>query len=203
MVISVVYYSLTGNNELLANDVAEKLRCGLIRIEETGRRTALKTRLDLLFGRYPRIEPSDAALDAYDHVVLVAPIWASKLATPLRSFIARERQRLPEYSFITLAGYERPGQADKLRAELARRVGRPPRAFCELHVADLFPAQQRHSIEAITTYRVRGEELERYRGQIDELSRAAGFEVPPWPAPAAQTHRPTPEAPLATKSLRS
>ena len=55
----------------------------------------MKTTIDLLFGRLPRIERCEAALDAYDHVVMVAPVWASKLASPLGSFIARERHQLP------------------------------------------------------------------------------------------------------------
>lgn len=202
MPITVAYYSLTGNNETLANHLAEKLRCGLIRITEASRRTTLKTTMDLLFGRLPRIEDIDASLDAYDHVVMVAPVWASKLASPLSSFIARERHLLPEYSFITLAGYERPGQAEKLMTELSRRVGRRPRAFCELMVSELVPPESRQRICAGTPYCIRAEELERYDAAIDEFLRAAGFGIRSWKAPGAQRDRQGAPAPVGTKSLR-
>jgi menaquinone-dependent protoporphyrinogen IX oxidase len=178
--ITVAYYSLTGNNEALANHLAEKLRCGLLRITETSPRTTLKTTFDLLFGRLPRIERTDTSLDAYDHVVMVAPVWASKLASPLGSFIARERHQLPEYSFITLAGYERLGQAEKLMQELSRRVGRRPRAFCELIASELVAPESRQRIGVGTPYRVRPEELERYDEAIDDFLRAAGFEIKRW-----------------------
>lgn len=185
MAISVAYYSLTGNHERLANHVAERLRCGLIRIAETSPRTALKTSLDLLFGRLPRIESIDATLDAYEHVVLVAPVWSSKLAPPLASFIARERHQLPEYSFITLSGEERPGQGESLLTELTRRVGRKPQAFCELYVADLPPREQPQKLGAASPPRIRAEELEHYDASIDEFLIAAGFEVKQWRASGA------------------
>lgn len=202
MITTVAYYSLTGNNELLANHLAEKLRCGLIRIKETTRRTTLKTSIDLLFGRLPRIERIETSLDAYDHVVMVAPIWASKLASPLSSFIARERHQLPEYSFITLAGYERPGQAERLMTELSRRVGRRPRAFRELIVSELVAPESRQTIGVGTPYRMREDELERYDPAIDEFLSAAGFRIKRWDAPDAQRERGAP-ASVTEKSLRS
>jgi hypothetical protein len=200
---TVAYYSLTGNNETLANHVAEKLRCGLIRIKETSPRTTLKTTFDLLFGRLPGIESIDASLDAYDHVVMVAPVWASKLASPLGSFIARERHQLPEYSFITLAGYERSGQAEKLMTELSRRVGRRPRAFCELIVSELVAPESRQQIGVGTPYRVRPHELERYDEAIDEFLRAAGFEIKRWRVAATQAEHQRAPAAVGSKTVRA
>lgn len=202
MAITVAYYSLTGNDETLANHLAEKLRCGLIRIVETSRRTTLKTTLDLLFSRLPRLERIDASLDAYDHVVMVAPVWGSKVASPLGAFIARERHLLPEYSFITLAGHERAGQAEKLMTELARRVGRPPRAFCELIVSELVAPESRQRIGIGTPYRIRQEELERYDAEIDDFLRAAGFQLKRWEAPGTPRERKAAPAAVTTKSLR-
>lgn len=202
MITTVAYYSLTGNNELLANRLAEKLRCGLVRINETSRRTTLKTTIDLLFGRLPRIERIEASLDAYDHVVMVAPVWASKLASPLSSFIARERHQLPEYSFITLAGYERPGQAESVLTELSRRVGRRPRAFRELIVSELVAPESRQRIGVGTPYRIREDELERYDPAIDEFLNAAGFGIKRWDPPDAQRERKAAPTSVTDKALR-
>ena len=56
-------------------------------------------------------------------------------------------------------------------AELARRVGRPPRTVCELRVSDLVPPEQRHSLGVINGYHVQKAELEQYRAAIDAFLR--------------------------------
>jgi hypothetical protein len=169
---TIVYYSQTGNNHILAEYLAARLRCGAVRIEETRRRTAFTTILDLLFGRLPRLEKHLKCFGAYDHLILVAPVWASRLASPLRTFLSRERRFLPAYSFITVCGYERPGQKERLAAELSRRVGRPPVAVCELRVSDLVPAEDRNRIGAVTAHRICHEDLGSYDVAIEAFLAA-------------------------------
>jgi hypothetical protein len=169
----IVYYSHHGNNETLAKHLAAGIECGLQRIVEVRTRTALTILFDVFFDRLPRIQPIDKALGEYDHVILVGPVWAGRIAAPLRSFLQRYRQQLRDYSFITLCGYENAGQAAALSAELARRVGRPPRALAELRVSDLVPAAQRRNLRIINSYRVEDAELAAYQTSIDEFSSAA------------------------------
>lgn len=175
MAVAIVYFSQTGNNQLLAESLAHRLRCGAFRILERHRRTALRTILDLAFGLSPALRPFHAPLEAYAHVIIVGPVWASRLASPLRSFLAQHREHLKDYSFITLCGYEREGQKQRLTAELTRRVGHPPRAVWELRVADLVPRRSRNSVRAVTPYRVTEDELPAFEGAIGDFSRAAGI----------------------------
>ena len=175
MAVSIVYFSQTGNNQLLAESLAHRLRCGAFRILERHRRTTFRTIMDLAFGLSPALRPFHAPLEAYTHVIIVGPVWASRLASPLRSFLAQHRDQLKDYSFITLCGYERTGQKQRLTKELTRRVGHPPRAVCELRVADLVPRQSRNSISVVTPYRVSEEELPAFDVAIGDLSRAAGI----------------------------
>lgn len=177
MDVSIVCFSHTGNNELLAQHLADRIECGVIRITEKKRRTTLTTVLDVLFGRLPRIQPIEKPLGAYDHFVLIAPVWAGGLASPLRSFLHRERQRLHDYSFITLCGYDNPGQREKLTAELTARAGLAPKAVCELCVSDLFPPNERRSIRRITPYRIQDGELEHYDEAIEDFVKAAGIKA--------------------------
>jgi flavodoxin len=172
--VSIVYYSHTGNNQLLAESLAHRLRCGAFRIVERHRRTPLRIVVDLVFGLSPALQPFHAPLEAYSHVILVGPVWASRLASPLRTFLAQHGERLGDYSFITLCGYERAAQKQRLTEELTRRVGHPPRAVCELRVADLVPARNRNAIRVVTPYRVAEEEISLFDGAIREFSTAAG-----------------------------
>jgi hypothetical protein len=172
--ISIVCYSNTGNNQALADHLAERLQCGIARVTERRRRTWLRIMLDLAFGLSPPIEPLHTPLAPYHHVILVGPVWASRLASPLRTFLAEHRKELGEYSFITLCGYAHPGQKQRLTEELTRRVGHAPRAVCELPVAELLPRRQRNDVRVVTPYRISEDDIPEYESRIEAFFAEAG-----------------------------
>lgn len=174
MAVSIVCYSNTGNNQILAEYIAERLQCGIVRISETRPRGWLKTLLDIAFGRSPAIEPVRTVFEAYRHVILIGPVWASRLANPLRTFLAQYREHIGEYSFITLCGYARPEQRERLTQELTRRVGHAPRAVCELPVANLLPRRQRSDVRVVTPYRISDDDMAEYEGRVDAFLAEAG-----------------------------
>jgi hypothetical protein len=169
----VAYYSHHGNNATLARHLAGRLACGLVPIVELKPRTDLSILWDVLFPRFPRLQPIEQAFREYDHVILAGPVWAGKLAAPLRTFLQLYREQLHDYSFITLCGYERPQQRGWLTAELERRIGRPPRAVCELRVSELVPPEQRKSLRAVNGFRVQEADLGHFQPAIDDFLRAA------------------------------
>jgi hypothetical protein len=173
--VSIVCYSHTGNNQVLADYLAERLQCGIARITERRPRTWLRTLRDLAFAWSPAIEPLRKPLSAYGHVILIGPVWASRLASPLRTFLSEHGEELGEYSFITLCGYARPEQKQRLTAELTRRVGHAPLAVCELPVAELLPRRQRNDVRAVTPYRIGEEDLAEYEGRIADFLAEAGI----------------------------
>lgn len=189
----IVYYSHHGNNETLAKYLSGRIECGAQRIVELRRRTGLTILFDLIFDRSPRIQPIGEALAEYDHVILIGPVWGSRIAAPLRTFLQLYGQQLRDYSFITLCGYENAGQAAALSTELARRLGRPPRALAELRVSDRVAPAQRRNLRVINSYRVDEAELAEYELTIAEFLRAAI----PSPAEASATMK-QPARALAT-----
>jgi hypothetical protein len=198
MAVSIVCYSNTGNNQVLAEHLAERLRCGIARVTEKRRRRWLRTLLDIAFGLSPAIEPMRVDLHDYRHIVLVGPVWASRLASPLRTFLTRHREDFGEYSFITLCGYVHPQQKQRLTEELTRRVGRPPRAVCELPVAELLPRRQRDDIRVVTPFRISDDDMDAYEDRIAAFLDAAGLaevsgRTPAAPDLASATHEPAGE----------
>jgi hypothetical protein len=173
----VVYYSHHGNNAVLARHLAGRLGCGLVPIVELKPRTNLAILWDVLFPRLPRIGPIEQTFRQEDRIILVGPVWAGKLAAPLRTFLQLHREQLHDYSFITLCGYERPEQQGWLTAELARRVGRSPGAVCELRVSELVAPEQRQSLRVINGYHVQDAELAHYQRAIDAFLQRADQRV--------------------------
>lgn len=79
----IVYYSYSGNNDSLAKELRLRFGCDIVKLEERKRRTGFTIFLDLLFKREPEIVDPNIYLDEYKTVIFIAPIWDSKIATPL------------------------------------------------------------------------------------------------------------------------
>lgn len=125
--ILVVYYSYTGNSHELAQLLGAMKGWPVGEIVETHPRSGAtgyaRCALDSLFARHPAIryegpDPADFAL-----VVLVAPIWMQRLAGPMRTFVAENRERIHRAAVLVSMG-ERGGS--NAPAEIARLLGKDP-----------------------------------------------------------------------------
>lgn len=126
MKTAVVYYSLTGNTDLAAKRIAEKLHADLIRLEpekaypDGGFRKFFWGGKSAVMGETPKLKGQPFALADYDCVILGAPVWAGTFAPPLRTLIREHAGKWREKkvaAFVCSGGG--PGKAlDKLKAEL-------------------------------------------------------------------------------------
>jgi flavodoxin len=125
----VAYYSWTGNTEKVANLIAETLAADIERIrdvEPRGGPFAFPSAVvaSLLKSSPPISQPTKNVAD-YDVVILGCPVWASNMATPMRTYIMRENPGIKQVAlFCTLGG--RGGKA--ALARMAALCGRAPLA---------------------------------------------------------------------------
>ena len=132
----IAYYSFSGNNETLAQALKKNIDCDIFKIEEARRRSWFTILLDLMFDRMPAIRFTPFSLAEYDLVICIAPIWASKIAAPLKTFLNSEKDKIKEYSFITVCGGA-SGQVEKIEKQLTDIVGKKPCSIAELWISSL------------------------------------------------------------------
>lgn len=131
----VVHYSFTGT----CRRVGEALRTrfdwpsGEILDARPGRGT-WRCVLDSLLRRRPPIRYAGPAPEGFDMVVLVAPIWAYRLAGPMRAFVAEHRAGLRRVALVTVMGGK---GAPNALSEVTRLLGRPPAMFLPLTAAEV------------------------------------------------------------------
>ena len=164
----IIYYSYSGNNESLAKELRLRLGCDIVKIQEIKRRSSLTIMLDLLFKREPKIQKLDLFLKNYKTVVFISPIWNSKIATPLSSYLKNEGRNINSYSFITLCG-GRSGQREKITKQLFELTGKMPITVAELSVNDLLPADKRNQVKYVSAYRATEEDLHFFRKRIQDF----------------------------------
>ena len=166
----IVYYSFTENNEKLAKHLRKFLNCDIVRLETIKRRSGLSIMLDLMFHRSPALKTVPYYLRDYDHVIFIAPIWAGKIAMPLRTFLKKEKANIKRYSFITLCSGT-PGQKDKIEKELTSVLNIMPENVIELWINNLLPADKKDTIKYTSGYRIQPDELWKFEKELEPVSK--------------------------------
>lgn len=125
--ILVVCYSYTGTGLALARELCsqqgwQKAEIALVH-PRSGKSGYWRCVLDSLLRSRPAIRYDGPLPRDFEAVVLISPIWAFRLASPMRSFIARRRDHLPEVAVISVMG---GAGAPNAVAEVGRLLGRAP-----------------------------------------------------------------------------
>lgn len=95
----IVFFSLTGNAEFIAETVAAKFRPGIKtelmdlnpekRCKKIGFSSILRGGAEVVFKCKPRINLSDADPGKYDLIIIGTPVWAGTFTPALRSFFSK------------------------------------------------------------------------------------------------------------------
>jgi flavodoxin len=169
----VIYYSFTNNNRVLATHLKENFGFELFEILETNKRTGMSIMLDLVFKRKSRLRNYDLAWAKYNHVIFVSPVWAGKIATPLKTFLLKEKANIPSYSFVTLCGGT-AGQREKISNDFTTLMGRAPEQVVELWINDLLPQDKKDTIKYTSGYRIQPLELSKFAEKLRVLKSNVG-----------------------------
>lgn len=164
----IIYYSFTHNNELLAKEIQSRLQCDLLRIDTLKKRSSMAILWDLLFNRRPAITYPPTKFSDYDRLIFVAPIWAARIASPLKTFLHGERINIKRYSFITLCGGGNKGQHDKIVNQLISILQTPPDSVMELWLTQL-ELPKLESKKSLTSGRIVPRDLLQFQPQINEF----------------------------------
>lgn len=167
----VIYYSFTGNNRLLASELQRRLGCDCVEVFEPHRRSRITILLDVLFDRKPGISWTPCNLGSYDKAVLVAPVWAGHIAAPLAAFVARHKNVLPPFAFLSLCSGV-PGQPARIHDELRELTGRAPDLVDQLDVNQLLPAEQRNKARYTSKYHAGTGDMQAFDGKIAAFLQA-------------------------------
>lgn len=162
----IVYYSFTGNNKKLALMLKEKLACDIFEIKEQKQRSPLSILYDFMFFRKAKLVDYNINLNQYDYVILVSPIWAGRLSTPLKTFLKKQKDSIKKYSFITICGGI-DGQKQGIISTLTSFTRTKPTQVTDIHINDFLPKDKQGNIKHIYNYRLTDVDLVKLENDID------------------------------------
>lgn len=138
MKILIVYFSLSGNTEGIADAVASEIPTDVERIKDTVKRTGffgyLQTAREAIFGHVIPIQPSEHNPSHYDLVIIGTPVWGWSLSSPVRAYIAQHSSIFRRVAFFCTEGGAGGSGVFK---EMARLCGKQPVATLEVTEPDI------------------------------------------------------------------
>lgn len=131
MKTAIIYYSMSGNTEYVAEKIANKLKStdqiSLIKIAPVkaypnkGAKKFIWGGKSAVMGDTPKLLPYEFNVDDYDRIIFGTPVWASTFVPPLKTFIKEN----PDVSTKSLAIFTcfSGGGADKAILKMKKMLG--------------------------------------------------------------------------------
>lgn len=124
---AIVFYSLSGNTQAAAKEIAEGIGADLIELKlvkpfptEKSKQLALGG-MQAMFGMKPAIQELSKNIKEYDVLILGTPIWAGTIAAPVHSFLNKYQVLDKIVAVFTFSG---GGDNKRCIAKLSKRLPR-------------------------------------------------------------------------------
>ena len=120
----LVFYSLEGNTEYIADRICEKIGCDKLRLipkkayKDKGFAKFLWGGKSAVMAETPELESYDVDLDKVDELIIGFPVWASTITPPIRTFLTDNKDALKEKKiavYACQAGNGAPKAMEKIR----------------------------------------------------------------------------------------
>ena len=124
----IVYFSLEGNTEFIADELVKSLSADKLKLvpkkayATSGFSKFFWGGKSAVMAEKPELEPYDVDLSAYDQIIFGFPVWAGTFTPPLRTFILENKEELKNKSIAVFACQSGAG-AEKAFAKLKDCIG--------------------------------------------------------------------------------
>ena len=124
----LVFYSLEGNTEYVANKIREKTGADILKLvpkkayRDKGFAKFFWGGKSAVMAEKPELEPYEIDLSAYETVIFGFPVWAANFTPPIRTFVEDNKSELSGKKIAAFACQSGSG-AEKALAKLAKTIG--------------------------------------------------------------------------------
>lgn len=124
----IIYFSLEGNTEYIADELTKALSADKLKLvpkkaySTSGFSKFFWGGKSAVMAEKPELEPYDVDLSAYDQVVFGFPVWAGTFTPPLRTFILENKEGLKNKKIAAFACQSGAG-AERAFAKLGECIG--------------------------------------------------------------------------------
>lgn len=123
--VAIIYYTMTGNTEYVANKISQNINADLIKIvpkkeyPNSGFKKFFWGGKSAVMGDTPPLEEYTFNVDNYDTIIFGTPVWASTFTPPIKTFIKENKDKLNNKNIAVYVTYS-GGGADKAIEKLKK-----------------------------------------------------------------------------------
>ena len=100
----VVFYSKTGITKEIAVHISEELDCDIEEIFDVKSRKGIlgyiRSSIESAFRKTPKIKETEVDPSDYDFVIIGTPVWAGNMASPVRTYLSNNNDKLNRVAFF-------------------------------------------------------------------------------------------------------
>ena len=105
----IIYYSLTGKNKIIAEELKKQFSCDMGEIKLASERSGIwgfvVSGYENIFDKDAELQPFTTDMASYNPIIICSPIWMQKISSPARTFLKNPQLKGKEvYLFVTYAG---------------------------------------------------------------------------------------------------
>ena len=104
----VIIYTRSGRTKKIGEEIAHELGCELVEIKDLKSRRGifgfLRSGMEAMKKMLPPIQSPQIDLTLYKTAIVGTPIWASKMSSPIRSFLVNYCQKIQSVAFFCTKG---------------------------------------------------------------------------------------------------
>lgn len=152
----VVYYSMNGNTEYVANKIKEELECDILKIEPVkeypnkGFKKFMYGGMKAVMKQTPKLIDYKFDASLYDHIIIGLPVWASSITPPIRSFLQENKDSIVDKNISIFTSYS-GGGADKVIESVKEYLG-IDNFVAEMDIIDPYEKQSKEKDEKIIDF---------------------------------------------------
>lgn len=104
----VVFYSRTGTTREIAEEISKSIDCDVEEIVDKEKRSGIigyiKSGYETVRNKLPEIEDPKHDLANYELVIIGTPVWAGKMAVPVKAYIEQNKDKIPNLACFCTCG---------------------------------------------------------------------------------------------------
>ena len=126
----IIYYSRTDITKKVAELIKTKLNCDIERIEDVktrkGKLGFIMSCREAVMKKTPKIKPMESNPENYDLIIIGTPVWANNIASPLRTYLTHNKEKIKDIAFFCT---QRSSGADKAKESFESLMNKQSKSF--------------------------------------------------------------------------
>jgi flavodoxin len=122
----ILYYTLTGTNKMVAEELQKQLSCDVEEIKTVSKRSGIwgfvVSGYENFFDKDAELQPFTMDLKAYNPIIICTPLWLQKISSPARTFLKNPAFKGKDlYLFVSFNGHWDEDKEEELKKDLTAK----------------------------------------------------------------------------------